>query len=93
MVKVFDFLGFKNQEDWKKILTKNPIKILKEIAMAVCNIEMPFYLDGSSPLHIAVWLGNVEVYQYVYAIEKNPIDNQEGSLLHWAALNPNQFDV
>ena len=87
MVNFVNLLENIHQRDWIKILIRTPIHITKEVAMAFNKIGDSFTIEGSTPLHISAWIGNFEVFQYIFdnSIEKIPRNKVGGTPLHWAA--------
>ena len=43
---------------------KTPVHIVKEIAMAFFKIGTSRTIEGCAPMHIAAWIGNLEIFQY-----------------------------
>ena len=91
----FHFLvqGGEHREDWKKILTKTPLPTKKEIAKADWkNVASDWKLPLSvkfhefAPLHVAAFIGNSEIFQYVLSNSTNrqPKDNYGITPLHIA---------
>ena len=96
----FHFLvqGGEHREDWKKILTKTPLPIKKEIAKAdwkdvASDWTLPLFVKCHefAPLHVAALIGNVEVFQNVLSNSSSnqPKDNDELTPLHLAAMEGN----
>ena len=87
MVNFVNLLENIHQRDWIKILIRTPIHITKQVAMTLHKIGDSCTIEGSAPLHISAWIGNLEIFQYIFhnSIEKIPRNKVGGTPLHWAA--------
>ena len=82
-------------ESWKMVIRKNPVKIVKEIAMAVLEFvraQMPEGRTGTprttwqwAPLHIAAQHGNLRIFQYIFHKTNKAYPIKKATALHLAA--------
>ena len=77
--------------EWKQILVKIPLEILKTLVIAVCNFERNYVTCQYSPLHAAAqyggMYGDLTLFQYTLTRMKikNPKDGDGATPLHIAA--------
>ena len=86
------------REEWKIIIKKTPVHMIRPIAMELCRLtkhcnrgNIDLDLNGIAPLHCAVRHCKIEVYRYMFekALEKNPADPKGITPLHSSAYTGN----
>ena len=73
------------EESWKIIFKEEtPVQVIQELAKVICKIKSSLEI---TPLHVAVWSGNLEICQFLLqnTLDKNSKDGHGKTPLHWAA--------
>ena len=75
------------KKTWKNVIANAPVKIVKELAIAVDTFFQIYFFSNVAPIQIAVLFGSLQLCEYIIekSDEKNPANYIGWTPLHYAA--------